>query len=166
MNKLQTGTRLSRLHLPFLVRSVLVLFSALSAAGAAETVLTSGKTMVRTDKDNVDEVARFMELRRKLTESDFIVRNGELTRRSPSAATSSSAMGIDNARNIADIGLAAVRGKLNIPEGASVIVVEGANQYDVIIGNPPQVGVRGPDYTAKVSIDKGSRAVIQVLAGG
>ena len=144
----------------------LILFGTLSVAHAAELTLTSGKTMVRTDKDNAVEVAKFKEMRRMLIESNFIVRNGALAYRTPGAAVGSSAMNMESMRDIADIGLAAARARLQIPEGASVIVVEAPSQYDVIIGNPPQLGLRGPDYTAKVSIDKGSRAVIQVLAGG
>ena len=56
----------------------LILFGTLSVAHAAELTLTSGKTMVRTDKDNAVEVAKFKEMRRMLIESNFIVRNGAL----------------------------------------------------------------------------------------
>lgn len=166
MNYPKVRIPLGRQLLQLFTQSALVIFGTLSVAHSAELILTSGKTMVRTDKDNADEVARFKEMRRMLVESDFIVRNGALAYRAQGAAVSSSAMSMDNMRNIADIGLTAARAKLQIPEGASVIVIEAPSQYDVIIGNPPQIGVRGPDYTAKVSIDKGSRAVIQVLAGG
>jgi len=128
------------------------------------------QTSVNDVKNMSDEankkVAEFQRLSERLGKSEYVVEKGELTRRSDAVASASTSLSHDQEFLLLKKGFDAAKSKLAIPDGSGVIVNDVKDRYEIIIGPPPQAGVLGPDYVAKVLVDKKSGEVVQILAGG
>lgn len=118
------------------------------------------------DEQTAKKVAEFRELSERLTKSEYVVEKGELTRRPNSATGTSTPLSHDDEFKVMKKSLDAVKGKLSIADGSGVIITEEEKFYEIIIGTPLPAGTRGPDYTAKVMVDKKNLNVVQILAGG
>ncbi|MET0650003.1 MAG: hypothetical protein ABW208_25625 [Pyrinomonadaceae bacterium] len=122
--------------------------------------------MNNSDEEIARKVAQFRAMSAKLAQSEYVVEKGKLARRKGAAESQDATrLGREEELRTMEKALDAVRDKLNLPEGAGVIVVEGEEYYEVIIGNPPGASGRGPDYTAKVFVDKQTLAVARILSG-
>jgi hypothetical protein len=157
---------LSRNHLRLVIPTIgflLLFYFALAEAG--EPLRTMENKMPQDDVDNSAAVSKFDDLRRQMTRSKYVVRNGELACRAGDESANPQVAELEIVRNFAEIGLHAAQAKLPIPDGAAVIIIEMPENYEVIIGSPPPAGKRGADYTAKVVVDKKTRTVVRVLAG-
>ena len=122
--------------------------------------------MKNLDDDTAIKVAQFRDLSAKLAKSEYVVEKGQLTRRPKSPSVTSTSLSHDEEFQVMKTSLDAAKAKLTIPNGSGVIIIDGKQYYEIIIGNPPPAGTLGPDYTAKVMVDKKSHAVVQILAGG
>lgn len=122
--------------------------------------------MKNADQEAARKVAQFRDLSERLAKSEYVVERGELTRRPDGVAVNSTPLAEDEEFQVMKKGFEAAKAKLTIPEGSGVVVLEGEEYYEVIIGTPLPAGVRGPDYAAKVMLDKKKLTVVQLLAGG
>ncbi len=95
-----------------------------------------------------------------------MVSKGVLTRRVGGVASRLPSLADDKAFQVIRKSFDAVQEKLLIPDGSAVIIIDGSKYYEVVIGHPPAAGVLGPDYTAKVMVDKKSLAIVEILASG
>jgi hypothetical protein len=128
------------------------------------------QTLVNDVKNMNDEankkVAEFRRLSERLAKSEYVVEKGELTRRSDGVASPSTSLTHDQEFAVLKKSFDAAKTKLTIPDGSGVIINDVKENYEIIIGPPPQSGVLGPDYVAKVLVDKKNGQVVQILAGG
>ena len=124
-----------------------------------------GKPVSRSDEQNQREVSKFVELHRSLNESRFVVVDGAISSRDHGTRAGVGALSDETIRKVATQGLQALKGKLLVPDGVGVIVIDDPKRYQIVFGTLQPVGQRGADYTAKVTIDKRSNAVIELLAG-
>jgi hypothetical protein len=120
---------------------------------------------LQTD-DHANRVAQFHDLVEKLAKGEYVVSKGVLTRRVGGVASRLPSLADDKAFQVIRKSFDAVQEKLLIPDGSAVIIIDGSKYYEVVIGHPPAAGVLGPDYTAKVMVDKKSLAIVEILAGG
>jgi hypothetical protein len=122
--------------------------------------------MKNTGDEAAQRTAQFHDLQEKLAGSEYVVEKGELVPRPQAARGVSTPLSHDQEFEVMKKSLDAAKAKLRIPDGSGVILVDGKEYYEVIIGNTTPAGTLGPDYTAKVRVDKKSLAVIQILSGG
>lgn len=140
----------------------------------AAKVLVDKKTLavveVKETKNVDDEAAlkveQFKELSDRLTHGEYVVEKGKLARRPQGKAGPKTSLSRDDEFRVMEKALDAAKSKLNIPEGSGVIISEVGGRFEVIIGTPPPAGTLGPDYKAKVLVDKKTLEVVEVLAGG
>jgi hypothetical protein len=131
--------------------------------GVVQTLVNDRKNM----SDEADrKVAEFRNLSERLAKSEYVVEKGELTRRPDSVAGTSTPLSHDQEFVLLKKSFEAAKTKLTIPDGSGVIINIGKDHYEVLIGPPPQSGVLGPDYIAKVVVDKKSLEIVQILSGG
>lgn len=167
------------LHAPFRrLATPLCLVGLAALIGSVEPVMADGRgtdtaprntakaTQMRTDESNLRDVEKFHQLEVRIASSAYVVKDGKLVARSTSVPiVSSGATADDKSVKIAMNGFEAASAVLNIPDGSGVVVIESLDFYEVIIGPPLESGKRGPDYSAKVLLNKKTLAVVQLLAG-
>jgi hypothetical protein len=129
-------------------------------------VQVSGNEMKNPGDQASKEVTKYRALSERLAKSEYVVVKGELTRRADTAAGTSTSLSHDQEFEVMKKGLDAAKAKLMIADGSGIIINEAKENYEVIIGSPTPAGSLGPDYTAKLLVDKKSLEVVQILAGG
>jgi hypothetical protein len=112
-----------------------------------------------------EQKAQQKELSERLAHSEYVVEKGKLARRPQGRQGTSTSLSHDDEFRVMEKGLDAAKSKLSIADGSAVIIAESGENYEVVIGNPPPAGTLGPDYTAKVLVDKKTLAISQILSG-
>jgi hypothetical protein len=121
----------------------------------------------QADERIARRLALYRDLAAKQKTSEYVVRKGVLTRRPGGVARPLPSLNRDKAFAIMKKGIEALQKtmKWKIPDGTAVVLLDGPNYYEVVIGDPLPPGVLGGDYLANVTIDKTTLGVVQILGG-
>lgn len=113
-----------------------------------------------TGKSNLKKTKAYSELLEKLSKSNYKIVKGKVLRESEKINSSSIE---EKEIKIINNALEAIKGKILIPEDAKVFVQSEDTCYVVIFENKLPEGVRGGDYSARVTIDSKSGEILEIL---